>query len=122
MATFNKSMANDYAGFVIPLALQNPMLLYATLARSTMAFQGTSLPLPDEGMGGGAVVKKRKPNYDFLHFKHEAIRHLNKQLRNPNLGGVNSTAFYTIVFMLRLEASKIFFVPSCRCPTSYKSI
>jgi hypothetical protein len=58
MVTFNKSMTDDYAGFLIPLALQNPMLLYATLARSAMAFQGTALPLSDKGIDSGAVVKK----------------------------------------------------------------
>jgi Fungal specific transcription factor domain len=114
MVAFNKNMIDNYGSFFIPLALQNPMLLYAVLSRTAMEFQGRALPSPGNGMNSGTVVNKGKTNYEFLHFKHEAIRHLNEQLRNPNLGGVNSTTLYTIIFMLRLEASLNFLVPSRR--------
>jgi hypothetical protein len=122
MVTFNNSLSEDYSAFLIPLALQNPMLLYAILSRTTMEFRGGDFRLLNEAIKSGTVVRQDKTNYDFLHFKHQAIRHLNEQLRSPNLGGINSTTFYTIAFMLRLEASLNFLVPVRRSLMSRKSI
>lgn len=105
MVTFNNNMIEDYGNFLIPLALQNPMLLYAILSRTTMEFQGGGLPARGEAMSSGTMVGKGKTNYDFLYFKHQAISHLNEQIRNLSLGRINPVTFYTVVFMLRLEVS-----------------
>jgi hypothetical protein len=95
-------MIHAYTTLLVPLAVEEPALLYAILLRTSTEFKSGGGDKPDQIVGPQTAVAKRNTESEYVNFKLQAIKHLRKGLGGDG-GFVNPAMIHAIAILLRAE-------------------
>lgn len=103
------AMVHAYKTLLVPLAVEEPALLYAILLRTSTEFKNGGGDKPDQTVGPQtAVTREARHNAEseYVHFKIQAIRHLRRSLGGDG-GFVNPAMIHAIAILLRAEVRSL---------------
>ena len=101
-------MTNAFNDWTLPLVLQDPTLLRATMCMASAEMEIRRRIMPDgirpshaadDPLDGTMAIS------DYAYFKLQAIKHLNRALCSPNTGQLSAANICAIMFLLWAEVS-----------------
>lgn len=99
------AMIHAYSTLMVPLAVEEPALLYAILLRTSTEFKSGGGEKPDQIVGPQTAITKtaaHSAESEYVNFKVKAIQHLRKRLASDG-GFVNPAMIHAIAILLRAE-------------------